>query len=55
MKRTLASYDWFLITGVVASNLSYSFMENEFDQVGSLACIDGVISAVPVAKPTTWQ
>ena len=55
MKRTLAPYDWFLITGVVASNLIYSFLEKEFDPVGSLACIAGVICVVLVAKGSIWN
>lgn len=55
MKRTLAPYDWFLITGVIATNLIYSILEKDFDPVGSLACIAGVICVVLVAKGSIWN
>ncbi|MGN0188445.1 MAG: nicotinamide riboside transporter PnuC [Candidatus Cryptobacteroides sp.] len=55
MKRTLSLYDWFLITGVIASNLIYSLLDKSFDPVGSVACIAGVICVVLVAKGSIWN
>ena len=53
--RILAPYDWFLILGVVTSNIIYSVMTGEVDAIGSLACIAGVLCVVLVAKGNIWN
>ena len=56
-KDTLKPFDWFLIIGVIVTNLIYSFsfidndginLSNEI--IGSIACITGVLCVVLVAK-----
>ena len=48
--KILSLYDWFLIIGVIASNVIYSLMTDTLDVLGSLACITGVLCVVLVAK-----
>ena len=56
-KDTLKPFDWFLIIGVIVTNLIYSLsligndginLSNEI--IGSIACITGVLCVVLVAK-----
>lgn len=53
--RILNLYDCFLIVGVIASNAVYSLLSKEFDPVGSIAGIAGVICVVLVAKGSIWN
>lgn len=53
--KLLNAYDWFLITGVIASNLIYSFMSGNLDVIGSVAGIAGVLCVVLVAKGSIWN
>lgn len=53
--RILSLYDWFLIVGVIASNVFYSIMAGTLDVVGSLAGITGVLCVVLVAKGSIWN
>lgn len=53
--KVLSFYDWFLITGVIASNIIYSVMTGTFDVIGSLAGITGVLCVVLVAKGSIWN
>ena len=53
--RILSLYDWFLIVGVVASNIIYSVLSGNIDIVGSLAGIAGVLCVVLVAKGSIWN
>ena len=57
MKQTkiLNLYDYFLIVGVIASNVIYSFLSKEIDPIGSIAGIAGVICVVLVAKGSIWN
>jgi nicotinamide mononucleotide transporter len=48
--NTLKPFDWLLILGVISANIIYSVLENDFDVVGSLAGITGVVCVVLVAK-----
>lgn len=48
--NTLALFDWFLIIGVITANIVYSILQKEFDLIGSLAGVSGVICVVLVAK-----
>ena len=48
--KLLSIYDWFLIAGVVASNIVYSALSGSIDVVGSVAGIAGVFCVVLVAK-----
>ena len=48
-------YDWFLIVGVIASNIIYSVLSGEMDIVGSVASIAGVLCVVLVAKGNIWN
>ena len=53
--RILAPYDWFLIIGVIASNIIYSALSGNVDVVGSVAGIAGVLCVVLVAKGSIWN
>ena len=53
--RILSFYDWFLITGVIASNLIYSLLSGSLDIVGSVASVAGVLCVVLVAKGSIWN
>ena len=53
--RILSPYDWFLIVGVIASNLIYSLLSGDVDVVGSAAGIAGVLCVVLVAKGSIWN
>lgn len=53
--RILSFYDWFLIVGVVASNIIYSVLSGNVDFIGSLASIAGVLCVVLVAKGSIWN
>ena len=55
MKRILSPYDWFLITGVIASNIAYSLLSGNIDIVGSVAAVAGVLCVVLVAKGSIWN
>lgn len=54
-ERSLSPYDWFLIVGVIASNIIYSVLSGTLDIVGSVAGIAGVLCVVLVAKGSIWN
>ena len=53
--KILSLYDWFLIVGVIASNIIYSVLSGNVDIIGSLAGIAGVLCVVLVAKGSIWN
>ena len=53
--KVLSLYDWFLISGVIVSNVVYSLMTGTLDVLGSLAGITGVLCVVLVAKGSIWN
>ena len=53
--KVLSIYDWFLIIGVIASNIIYSALSGNVDIVGSVAGIAGVLCVVLVAKGNIWN
>lgn len=53
--RILSPYDWFLIIGVIATNIIYSLLSGDLDIVGSVAGIAGVLCVVLVAKGSLWN
>ena len=53
--KVLSLYDWFLIVGVIATNIIYSALSGSVDVVGSLAGITGVLCVVLVAKGSIWN
>lgn len=53
--KVLSLYDWFLIAGVITSNVIYSIMTGTLDVLGSLAGITGVLCVVLVAKGSIWN
>ena len=53
--RVLSPYDWFLIIGVIATNIIYSLLSGDLDIVGSVAGIAGVLCVVLVAKCSLWN
>ena len=53
--KVLSLYDWFLIVGVIASNIIYSVLSGNIDIVGSVAGIAGVLCVVLVAKGSIWN
>jgi nicotinamide mononucleotide transporter len=53
--KILSAYDWFLIVGVIVSNIPYSLLSGNIDVVGSVAGIAGVLCVVLVAKGSIWN
>ena len=53
--KVLSLYDWFLIAGVIVSNIVYSVMTGTLDVIGSVAGITGVLCVVLVAKGSIWN
>ena len=53
--KVLTGYDWFLIAGVVVTNVIYSALTGTMDVVGSIAGITGVLCVVLVAKGSIWN
>ena len=53
--KVLSLYDWFLITGVIASNILYSALSGNVDVIGSVAGITGVLCVVLAAKGNIWN
>lgn len=53
--KVLSVYDWFLISGVIVSNILYSVLSGNIDVIGSLAGIAGVLCVVLVAKGSIWN
>lgn len=53
--KVLSIYDWFLIAGVIASNIIYSLLSGNVDILGSIAGISGVLCVVLVAKGNIWN
>ena len=54
-EKILSPYDWFLIVGVIVSNVIYSILSGTMDIVGSVAGIAGVLCVVLVAKGSIWN
>ena len=54
-QKVLNVYDWFLIVGVIASNIIYTVLSGDLDIVGSVAGIAGVLCVVLVAKGSIWN
>ena len=54
-EKILSPYDWFLIVGVIASNVIYSILSGTMDILGSVAGIAGVLCVVLVAKGSIWN
>ena len=53
--RVLSVFDWFLIVGVIATNILYSALTGTVDIIGSFAGIAGVLCVVLVAKGSIWN
>ncbi len=53
--KVLSLYDWFLIIGVIASNVVYTVLTGHLDLIGSIAGIAGVLCVVLVAKGSIWN
>lgn len=53
--KVLTCYDWFLIAGVIVTNIIYSALTGTMDVVGSIAGITGVLCVVLVAKGSIWN
>ncbi len=53
--KVLSLYDWFLIVGVIASNIVYTVLSGNVDVIGSVAGIAGVLCVVLVAKGSIWN
>lgn len=53
--RVLTAYDWFLIVGIIVTNIIYSVLTGMLDVLGSLAGITGVLCVVLVAKGSIWN
>ena len=53
--KIFSAYDWFLIVGVIVSNVVYSLLTGNVDVVGSVAAVAGVLCVVLVAKGSIWN
>lgn len=53
--KVLSLYDWFLIAGVIVSNIVYTALVGNMDVIGSVAGIAGVLCVVLVAKGSIWN
>lgn len=53
--KVLDFFDWFLIIGVIVSNVTYSILSGTGDIIGSIASIAGVLCVVLVAKGSIWN
>ena len=53
--KVLSLYDWFLIVGVIVTNIVYSVLTESLDVIGSVAGITGVLCVVLVAKGSIWN
>lgn len=53
--KVLSFYDWFLIAGVIISNVMYSVLTGTLDVMGSVASVTGVLCVVLVAKGSIWN
>ena len=53
--KVLNAYDWFLIIGIIATNIIYSISADEFDPIGSITSVAGVLCVVLVAKGNIWN
>ena len=53
--KILSAYDWFLIVGVIVSNVVYSLLSGNIDIIGSVAGVAGVLCVVLVAKGSIWN
>ena len=49
-KNTFKPFDYFLILGVLTSSIVYSWLTNEFDVLGFIASVTGLINVVLVAR-----
>lgn len=53
--KVFTPYDWFLIMGILLSNIIYSFLSGELDIIGSVASVTGLLCVVLVAKGNIWN
>ena len=53
--KVLSLYDWFLIVGVIVTNIVYSVLTGSLEVIGSVAGITGVLCVVLVAKGSIWN
>lgn len=53
--KVLSIYDWFLIVGVIVTNIIYSILTGSLDAIGSVASVAGVLCVVLVAKGSIWN
>ena len=49
-KGTLSKFDIFLISGIIITGLAYSLLANEFDLLGFIASVTGLLCVVLCAK-----
>jgi nicotinamide mononucleotide transporter len=53
--KLFTPYEWFLILGVLFSNIIYSVLSGELDILGSIASVTGLLCVVLVAKGNIWN
>lgn len=52
---SLPPFGWFLVVGIIATNIVYSILTKEVDIIGSLAAVTGVFCVVLVANRNIWN
>lgn len=53
--KVLGWFDWFLIVGVIVSNMTYVVLTESQDYLGAVASIAGLLCVVLVAKGSIWN
>ena len=48
-------FDWVLILGVVLCNIIYAVSTSEYDIIGFIAAISGIVCVVLAAKGNVWN
>lgn len=53
--KVLGWFDWFLIVGVIVSNMTYMVLTENHDYLGAVASVAGLLCVVLVAKGSIWN
>lgn len=53
--KVLGWFDWFLIVGVIVSNMTYMVLTESHDYLGAVASVAGLLCVVLVAKGSIWN
>ena len=54
-RNSMGIFDWVLILGVVLCNIIYAVSASEYDIIGFIAAISGIVCVVLAAKGNVWN